>query len=72
MFKKWSDWKDIQVRSDSSGSNYLLQVRERTDGKKQFRNILMDKGIGISIFHTAPPLEKIKEVLKIKKMSEIL
>jgi hypothetical protein len=41
---KWYNWKDISVREASGGYHYLLQMRTRADGKKQFRNIAIDKG----------------------------
>lgn len=53
LFKKWSDWVDICIREDSKGTHYLLQMRTREDGKKQFKNRRMDHDDipGYLLFH---------------------
>ena len=57
IFKKWSNWIDIEVRESSGGYHYLLQMREREDGKKQFKNINID-GI-FTLFHGEQGIHKI-------------
>lgn len=58
--KKWSDWKDITLRRDSAGRNFLLQMRVHKNGKKQFKNRPLDAdGFPYLLFHESAGIEKI-------------
>ena len=49
---KYTQWKDICIRTDSDGIHYLLQERRRLkDNKCQVKNILLDRPHHFSILH---------------------
>lgn len=50
MFKKWSKWEDISVRTSLGGGHFLLQMKTRvSDNKKIFKNRRIDSTF---LFHT--------------------
>lgn len=50
-------WEDVQIREDSSGIHYLLQVKIKRNGKKVFRNRCIDRNYasltGHNLFHSS-------------------
>jgi len=64
---KWSQWKDIGIRTDSYGRDWLLQMKTRyADNKKIFKNRSLDARFGHYIlFHDKNVIEKLKQILKI-------
>lgn len=47
--KEWTNWADIAVRVDCYGKLWLLQIRQATDGTKQFKNTRIDN----TLFHVS-------------------
>lgn len=58
MFKKWSNWEDVVVVDGGRLGEYnkLIQMRKRSDGKKQFRSIIIK---GSSQTYEVPTLNKL-------------
>lgn len=52
IFKTWSNWEDIKVRVNCDSVHYLLQMRTREDGKKEFKNRKIDNDrLSYILFH---------------------
>lgn len=66
--QKWSQWKNIGLRTDSNGRHYLLQMRTRfKDGKVVFKNRSLDSAFGgYILFHGQQLFESIKKLLNLE------
>lgn len=66
IFKKWSNWEDIDLRTGCDGRDYLLQMRTREDGKREFKNRSMNATFfNYILFHGQQGFDKLKKILSL-------